>query len=69
MHGWLTSKRRRTGSGTDGARYIHGNNCRAIAVPPAARMAPLRTMAKRLFGSSLSTATNKKAPVTLIAEA
>jgi hypothetical protein len=46
-----------------------GNSCFAIAAPTAARMAHLKTMAKRRFGSSHSTAVNRKAPMKMIAEA
>ena len=45
-----------------------GNNWLTIAAPPAVRIAPLRTRAKRRFGSSLSTATNKNAPAKQIAK-
>ena len=45
-----------------------GNNCFAIAAPPAARIAHLKTMARRRFGSSHSTALNKNAPTRMIVE-
>ena len=45
-----------------------GNNWLTIAAPPAVRIAHLRTRAKRRFGSSLSTATNKNAPAKQIAK-
>ena len=42
-------------------RSPQGNSCFAITTPPAARMAHLRTMARRRFGSSRPTASNSNA--------
>ena len=42
-------------------RSPQGNICFAITTPPAARMAHLRTMARRRFGSSRPTASNSNA--------
>ncbi len=42
-------------------RSPQGNSCFAITAPPAARMAHLRTMPRRRFGSSRPTASNSNA--------
>ena len=42
-------------------RSPQGNSCFAITTPPAARMAHLRTMARRRFGSSRPTTSNSNA--------
>ena len=45
-----------------------GNNCSAIAIPPAGTMAHFKMMAKRRFGSSQSTPVNRNAPRKMISE-
>jgi hypothetical protein len=49
-------------------RSSQGNNCFAIAAPPAARMAHFRRMARRRFGSSRPIASNRNAATRIIIE-
>ena len=49
-------------------RSPQGNNCFAIAAPPIARIAHFKTMARRRFGSSRPTASNRNAATRIIIE-